>query len=187
MANDIDIFSGLHGRSSTTQDEEVMGYDDILGAVQEILGATTASTAGIQGSPAFAQALARRVAARAPMTKRVQPTKKRRWPIAFGPTAVPPSTTITATANPQVLYRGEKLINTGDTSNLFISSLFVGNQQQLPSLGNPISVTSFAPGVLDNEMLFDTCQPALSITVQVQNLGTTTQTWAMTLFGHIVQ
>jgi hypothetical protein len=36
-------------------------------------------------------------------------------------------------------------------------------------------------------MLFDTCQPALSITVQVQNLGTTTQTWAMTLFGHIVQ
>jgi len=186
MANDIDIFSGLHGRSSTTQDEEVMGYDDILGAVQEILGAT-ASTAGIQSSPAFAQALARRVAARAPMTKRVQPTKKRRWPIAFGPTAVPPSTTITATANPQVLYRGEKLINTGDTSNLFISSLFVGNQQQLPSLGNPISVTSFAPGVLDNEMLFDTCQPALSITVQVQNLGTTTQTWAMTLFGHIVQ
>jgi hypothetical protein len=154
MANDIDIYGaqeilglvheilgGLHGRSSSTMDEEVLGAG--------------ASSAGLQASPAFAQALARRVAARTPMTKQVQPTKKRRWPIAFGPTAVPPSTTITATAQPQVLYRGEKLINTGDTTNLFISSLFVGNQQQLPSLGNPISVLSFAPGVLDNEMLFD--------------------------------
>jgi hypothetical protein len=184
--SDIDIY-GLHGRSRTTEDEEVMGAHEILGAVHEILGLNTSSSK-VQGSPAFAQALARRVAARAPMTKQVQPTKKRRWPIAFGPSAVPPSTTITATANPQVLYRGEKLINTGDTTNLYISSLFVGNQQQLPSLGNPISVLSFSPGVLDNEMLFDTCQPALSITIQVQNLGTVnTQTWAMTLFGHIVQ
>ncbi len=184
--SDIDIY-GLHGRSRTQEDEEVLGYDEIMGAVQEILGAG-ASSAALQKSPAFTQALARRVAARAPMTKSVQPTKKRRWPIAFGPTAVPPSTTITATANPQVLYRGEKLINTGDTTNLYISSLFVGNQQQLPSLGNPISVSAFAATVLDNEMLFDTCQPALAITIQVQNLGTTnTQTWSMTLFGHIVQ
>jgi len=185
MSNDIDIY-GLHGRSRTTEDEEIMGNDEILGAVMEILGAGT-STGKLQSNPAFSQALARRVAARAPMTKSVQPTKKRRWPIAFGPTAVPPSTTITATANPQVLYRGEKLINTGDTTNLFISSLFVGNQQQLPSLGNPISVIAFGAGVLDNEMLFDTCQPALAITIQVQNLGTLTQTWSMTLFGHIVQ
>lgn len=184
--SDISIY-GLHGRSRTTEDEEVLGADEILGAVQEILGASAASSSAVQKSPAFAQALARRLAARSPMTKSVQPTKKRRWPIAFGPTAVPPSTTITATANPQVLYRGEKLINTGDTTNLFISSLFVGNQQQLPSLGNPISVTAFGAGVLDNEMLFDTCQPALSITIQVQNLGTETQTWSMTLFGHIVQ
>ena len=96
MSDDINLY-GLHGRSRTMEDEEVLGYQDILGAVQEILGAG-ASSAAVQKSPGFAQALARRVAARAPMTKTVQPTKKRRWPIAFGPTAVPPSTTITATS-----------------------------------------------------------------------------------------
>lgn len=186
MQDDINIH-GLQGRSRTSEDETLLGeVHEILGNIQEILG-VQASSQRIQGSPAFNSALARRVAARAPMLKTVQPTKKRRWPIAFGPVAVPPSTTITAVANPQVFYRGEKLINTGDTTNLFISSLFVGNQQQLPSLGNPISVIAFSPQVLDNEMLFDTCQPALNVTIQVQNLGTTTQTWSMCLFGHIVQ
>lgn len=38
---------------------------------------------------------------------------------------------------------------------------------------------------LDEEMIFDTCDPKLSITMQVTNIGGLTTAWAMTLFGHV--
>ena len=60
------------------------------------------------------------------MTQRVQPTKKRRWTVGFGPAVVPPNSTVTVQAQPQTLFRGEKLINTGDSTGLFIQGLFVG-------------------------------------------------------------
>jgi hypothetical protein len=180
--DDIEIH-GLHaGRT-----EQVLGsHEEILGAAMEILGVGASSTA-LKSSPAFKEALARQLARRAPVVRQVAPTKKRRWPIAFGPTGIPPNTTVTLTASPQVLYRGEKLVNTGDATNLYISGMFVGNKPQLPSLGNSVSVSAFANTVLDNEMQFDTCDPALSITIQVQNIGATTYTASLTLFGHAVQ
>lgn len=148
--DDIEIH-GLHAG----REPQVLGYSqEILGAAMEILGLGASSTS-IKQSQAFKDAMARQLAHRAPVTRTVQPTKKRRWPIAFGPTPIPPGTTVTVTAAPQVLYRGEKLVNTGDVTNLFISSMFVGNKPQLPSLGNAISVSAFAPTVLDNEMQFD--------------------------------
>lgn len=162
-----------------------MNSQEVLGAAMEILG-LNGNNANIKQSQAFKDALARQLANRRPITKHVTPMKKRRWPIAFGPTTVPPMMTITATAQVAALFRGEKLINTGDTTNLMMSSLFVGSKSQLPKSSNPISVKAFSPQTLDSEMLMDTCQPDQSITVQVQNIGGVTQTWSMTLFGHCV-
>jgi hypothetical protein len=186
MAHDDDdiMIHGLQGKARP--DEEMVGGEEILG--DEILGAALAAASSrIKGSTAFQNALAARLAKRAPITQKVHPTKKRRWTIGLGPAAVPPSSTVTVQSQPQVLFRGEKLINTGDSTGLFIQGLFVGNKSQLPTFQSPIAVGTYAGGVLDNELMMDTCDPALFITVQVQNTSAATLTWAMSIIGHAVQ
>jgi len=168
------------------------GFDEILGELAnelQVLGYDVNANQ-LKSSPDAKRALARQLLAHSPVVRNRPVSKKRRWPIGFGPVAVPPGTTITAIASPQILFRGEKLIDTSSTSDenqLFISSIVVGNVQQLPANSNPISVKAFSPGVLDNEMLFDTAQPAQQISFGIQNLGATTATWSACLFGHIAQ
>ena len=182
--DDVSIY-GLQGRSRA-EEEELLGGEEILGH-EEILGAALMAAASkIKGGSAFQAALANKLAKRAPITQKVQPTKKRRWTVGFGPAVVPPLTTVTVQAQPQCLFRGEKLINTGDSTNLFIQGLFVGQKSQLPTFQNPIAVSTYAGGVLDNELMMDTCDPALFITFQIQNTGATTATWAMSVIGHTV-
>lgn len=157
--NDIDIY-GLHGQS---RDEEVVfGHEEILG-MEEILGLSPGTLAAasqqVKKSSAFQSALAQRLAKRSPIVQKVQPTKKRRWMMGFGPTAIPPSSTVTIQAQPQCLFRGEKLLNTGDSANVFIQGLFVGQKSQLPTFQNPISVGAFAVNALDNELLMDQTGP----------------------------
>jgi hypothetical protein len=144
----------VHGLQGMSRDEEVMGHEEILG-MEEILGALQAASSKIKGGSAFQNALANKLAKRAPIVQRVQPTKKRRWTVGFGPATVPPLTTVTVQAQPQCLFRGEKLINTGDQNGLFIQGLFVGQKSQLPTFQNPIAVSTYAGTVLDNELLMD--------------------------------
>lgn len=182
--DDVSIY-GLQGRSR--DEEDVLGGDEILGA-EEILGAALAAASSrIKGGAAFQTALANRMARRAPIVQKVHPTKKRRFTVGFGPAAIPPNSTVTVQSQPQVLYRGEKLINTGDSTGLFIQGMFVGNKPQLPTFQSPIAVSTYAGTVLDNEQLFDTCDPALFITFQVQNITAATLTWSMSMVGHVVQ
>jgi len=187
--DDVSIY-GLQGQA---RPDEVYagGHQEILGGFthQEILGAIAQalSSAQMKRSSQFQTALATRMAKRAPVVEHVAPTKKRRWPVGFGPTAIPPNSTVTIQAQPQVLFRGEKIINTGDVTGLFIQGLFVGNKPQLPTFQSPIGVAAFAGTVLDNELLFDTCDPALFITFQIQNTTAATLTWSSTIVGHAVQ
>lgn len=185
--DDIEIH-GLQGQSRDMEEassylgssHEILG-DEILGAVMQ------AASQQLKGSPAFQAALANRMARRAPIVQKVHPTKKRRYTIGFGPTAIPPSSTVTIQSQPQVLFRGEKLINTGDSTGLFMQGLFVGNKPQLPTFQSPIAVSTYAGTVLDNEQLLDTCDPALFLTFQIQNITAATLTWSMSMVGHVVQ
>lgn len=182
--DDVAIY-GLQGKDRA--EEEMFGEQQEILGMEEIVGAIMAAMPQLKKSPAFQQALANRVLKRAPVVQRVNPTKKRRFTLGFGPTAIPPLTTVTVQTQPQVLFRGEKLINTGDGAGLFLQGIFVGNLPQLPTFQSPISVLTYAGTVLDNEQMFDTCNPALFITFQVQNTTSATLTWSMSLIGHIVQ
>jgi hypothetical protein len=179
--DDMQVFNGYGGDPDT-----LLGNEEILGRAMEILGYPANSTSMLQ-SPAAKAAISAQLAHTRPILKHVPVTKKRVWPIAFGPTSIPPGQSVVATANPQVYFRGQKLINTGDDTGLYIQQITVGNQQQLPANTNPISVRSFDPGVLENAMKFDTCQPALTLSLQVANLDTATHLWSMTLFGTAAQ
>jgi hypothetical protein len=178
--SDIDIY-GLQGMAR----DDVFGGEEILG-YEEILGSLAASSPKIKASPAFQQALAAKMMRQSPIVKKVQPTKKRRWIVGFGPATVPPLSTVTVQAQPQCLFRGEKVINSGDVTGLFIQGLFVGQKSQLPTFQNPIAVSVFAGTVLDNELLLDTCDPALFITWQIQNTTAATLTWSASIVGHSV-
>lgn len=180
--SDISIY-GLQGKAR--DEEDVLGHEEILG-MEEILGAMAAASQKIQGSSAFQAALANKLAKRAPIVQKVQPTKKRRWIVGFGPATVPPLTTVTVQSQPQCLFRGEKVLNTGDVAGLFIQGLFVGQKSQLPTFQNPIAVAAFGTGVLDNELMLDTCDPALFITWQIQNTTSATLTWSSSIVGHAV-
>ena len=153
--NDIEIY-GLHGQSRDEEErfsgEEILGMEEILGLAP---GTLAAASGKIKASTAYQNALAAKLAKRSPIVQKIQPTKKRRWMMGFGPTAIPPSSTVTIQAQPQCLFRGEKLLNTGDSANLFIQGLFVGQKSQLPTFQNPISVGAFAVNALDNELLMD--------------------------------
>lgn len=187
MGRNDDVYTfGLAGQSRDGievlgESHEILGAQDILGALIQ-----AASSAQIKGSPAFQQALAQKMARRAPIVQTVQPTKKRRWTVGFGPAVIPPLTTVTVQAQPQTLFRGEKLVNTGDEKGLYIQGLFVGQKSQLPTFQNPIAVSTYAGTVLDNELMMDTCDPALFITFQIQNATGATATWSMSIIGHAV-
>lgn len=183
---DIDdiIVHGLLGRSR--DEEEMAGAHEILGA-EEILGALGLSSSALKASPEFKKALAAKLAKRVALTERKPVTKKRRYTLGFGPATVPPGTTVTVQTRPQQLFRGEKLINTGDVTGLYLTGIFVGNDAQTPTFNSAISVKTYEGGVLDNEQMFDTCQPAIDITMQVQNISTATATFSMSLVGHLVQ
>lgn len=185
---DDDIF--IHGLQGQSRDAELssdyFGGEEILGH-EEILGAAAAlASSRIKGTPAFQTALANKLARRAPVVQKIQPTKKRRWVVGFGPTAIPPLSTVTVQAQPQCLFRGEKLVNSGDVTGLFIQGLFVGQKSQLPTFQNPIAMAVFAGTVLDNELMLDTCDPALFITWQIQNTTAATLTWSASIIGHTV-
>lgn len=139
--------------------------------------------------------------------------KKRLWPIAMGPTVIKAGESVNLQAFPQVYFRGNKIICTGDEihrsgirrllfltwcrlismlgialaqpgGRCFITGLFIGSQAQLPLNTNPISTKSFDPGILDNVMLFDTCQPALAITMQIENRSDHDRVVSFTIFGN---
>lgn len=165
--------------------DDIMGGEEILGH-EEILGALGLSATSVKGGSPFQAALASKLAKRSPIVQKVHPTKKRRWVVGFGPAPIPPNTTVTVQSQPQCLFRGEKIVNSGDSTGLFIQGLFVGQKSQLPTFQNPISVTVFAGTVLDNELMLDTCDPALFITWQIQNTTAGTLTWSASIIGHTV-
>ncbi len=177
---------GLQGKSRDREDmlgadhQEILGAEEILGAMER-LGAR---------NPALQQAVARRIGQHTPVVKTVAPTKKRRYPIAFGPVGIAAGASAKTSTKPQELFRGEKLIcrTTPATclDDVFIDGMFVGSKSQLPTLENSVSSATFEKGVLDNEMMFDTADPAITILFQLTNQGEVDVTWSASLIGHTV-
>ena len=108
------------------------------------------------------------------------------WVVNLGPVIVPADSTVTVCQQPGRLFRGYKLINTGDEDDLFIQGLFVGQKSQLPTFQNPIAVKNFASNALDRGTLLDICDPALFITIQVHNTSSTPKKFSMSIVGDAV-
>lgn len=119
------------------------------------------------------------------MIRQVTPTKTRNWSIGFGPTAIPPNTTRHVTSQPGCLFRGEKIINTGDTNGLFVKGLWVGQKSQLPTFQKPIAAAAFT-NTFGSDVLLDTCEQARAMTFEIENVTSATLTWSCSVFGRAV-
>lgn len=111
-------------------------------------------------------------------------SRTRKWPISVGPEAIPPKSTKTIPVAPQCLFKGNKLLNTGD-SDLLLQGLFVGQQIQIP-FHSPIRMRAFNDTEFGNNLSFDTCDPALQITFQVENTTDEELTFSATIGGETV-
>ncbi|SRR5579862_1095367 len=142
----------------------------------------------VQKSPAFAQYAARRAAASRPMLHKTPNTKARDWQVDFGPVSGTAGTSTTIVVNPQVLFRGEKVMatDTGTTAGLGtrIQAIFVGQKSQRPANAGSTLTAFFANNALGNGIKWDTCEKALSISITVSFAETCT--FDMTVFGKAV-
>lgn len=111
------------------------------------------------------------------------PPRTREWCIGLGPIVVPPGEVVTLQVQPQILFRSEKIVATGEIDDVYIQGAFVGQRSQLPTFQHPIALSAFKPEAVGNGMKFDTCDPALFITFQLQNLSDKPKKVAITLLG----
>ncbi len=108
----------------------------------------------------------------------------RGWHVGFGPVKVPPNATVTVQAQPQCLFKGRRIVNTGD-ADLILEGLFVGQRSQLPTFTNGILLKTYNPEVQGNDLAFTPCDPALFITWQVRNPSEKEKTFAVTVLGDV--
>lgn len=141
-------------------------------------------------SPAFKQYAEKRAASSRAMVAQIPMNKARDWQIDFGPVSGSASTQTTITVSPQVLFRGEKIMATDDGGsktagyNTRVGAIFIGQKSQRPANSGTTLTYFFANGALGNGIRWDTCDKALSISVTVSFV--TTSTFEMTVFGKAV-
>lgn len=99
-------------------------------------------------------------------------TMGRDWDLNWGPHEGKAGDIKHIVAEPQCLFRGQKLLATdnaelrGDGTR--ITQILIGNRLQLPLGGNGIKSMFFNPGVLGNGMHWDDCQMSEKITLTVK-------------------
>jgi hypothetical protein len=176
-----------------------MKYTDLIGAVdiigdtdldQLLSGADLASVdaPSAMAAPAAKQAMLQALMARggAAVTSR-SPTKARKYTQGFGPTVIAGGATVNIIVQPQVAFKGKRLVIPSDFAGvILINDLKIGNTSQLPS-SNPLPgrmFTEFAVGV---EQDFDTAQISQQISLSVTNTGGAPVTFTAGLLGIAVQ
>lgn len=100
-----------------------------------------------------------------------RPTRARTWQLAIGPAYGQAGTVTTLMAQPQCLFRGEKIVandsGTPPGTGTLIQQIIVGNKLQMPNTGKGILTQFLGPQSLHNGLKMDTCTPPLTIAMTV--------------------
>jgi hypothetical protein len=181
--NDLDEF-GIGGATRTNApapSSRAKGAHDLVrfpvGSDEDILG----DLSSMKGSAAFQAALARRLAASAPVVQKI--VKRPTLTLAFGPATVPAGSSVTFSQKPDRPFVGQKQICTHDTDDLLIDSMFVGNKNQFPLGVRDIPADSFHRNSLSNGVRLDRCEAGENIYISVRNTGSIPRTFGMYVFG----
>lgn len=156
-------------------------YEDIIGAdlafgAEDIVGGYSELDALFSGAryplvvggneAGLEQQLAAKHAA---MVVRRQPTKAREFPLGFPTTTVAAAASATVQTQPQVAFRGRRLIIPSDIAgSVLISDLKVGQASQFTS-SNPVPGRCFTELGVGVDMNLDTAQISQFISLSITN------------------
>lgn len=168
-----------------------MAFEDIIGADLALGDETGVNTlnpsilkamAGHQEQ--FLRALAEKNASALVERK---PQKSREFPLGFPEVTVPAGGTADITAQPQVPFRGERLIIPSDIAGLFmLDDIRVGKNSQLVSTGS-IPARTFTEVGVGVGVHLDTAQVSQQITLRVRNISGQDATFRAALIGRAVE
>ena len=179
--DDLDEF-GLGGAErieGKVSDATTKGYVDGI----DVLGEEVVLDQAVRGwTPALQQALQKRFNARSPFVKKVSPTKTRTWAVGFGPVTIPRNSTQAVSQRVSCLYRPKKIVAYGDTNDVSIESIFIGQKTQMAP-GASLPLTMLTSGA---DYPMDIAQPAIDITISLRNRSRKTKKVGLTLFGEAV-
>ena len=134
----------------------------------------------------FQRRIEERVARRRPHV--IKRDKVHDQQFSFPPATGVAGQTQSLTITPQCLFRGDKIIAIDDAvppgSGTRITGLFVGQLNQMPAGGNGLLTSFLGPGNLGNGIKWSICQPALSISMQVEFLKNCT--FNASIFGKAI-
>lgn len=115
------------------------------------------------------------------------PTQVREFVIGFGPTVILANSTAIFQAQPQLIFRGSRLIVPSALANNFsINDIRVGKDSQAVS-ANPIPAAAFSELAVGVNLGLDTATPGIIITISVSNTTAAQQTFAAALIGTSMQ
>lgn len=115
------------------------------------------------------------------------PTQVREFIIGFGPTSVAAATTAIFQAQPQLIFRGSRLIIPSTIANNFVvNDIRVGKDSQAVS-ANPIPAAAFSELGVGVALGLDTATPGILITLSVANTTGGAQTFSAALIGTSMQ
>lgn len=98
--------------------------------------------------------------------------------LVFGPVHIPARTTVLVRMQAEADFHIKKILNTGDTEDLYIAGMFVGDKPQLPTFENSLHVGAFTNPLMDWSSM-DLCPAGTFINFQVQNLShDESRTWS---------
>lgn len=115
------------------------------------------------------------------------PTQVREFIIGFGPAAVNALSTAIFQAQPQLIFRGSRLIVPSSLANNFvINDIRVGKDSQAVS-ANPIPAATFSELAVGVALGLDTATPGILITLSTSNTTNAQQTFSASLIGTSMQ
>jgi hypothetical protein len=100
----------------------------------------------------------------------VAENKQRLFPIGFQALAVAASANTAPQAQPQAIFRGERLMlePTATAPNFDLTDVKVGTDSQFVAAGNLFGA-GFSPTAIGSRMMLDTAQPGILITLSAKN------------------
>lgn len=144
----------------------VVGNDDI----HAIFGAIDLVGADPSQADAAKAAVVQSLAAKgATAMINLPPTKSRRYPLGFPTTTVTASGTANITAQPQIPFRGERLVIPSDIAGgLLLTDVKVGKNSQLAA-GNPLPGRAYTEQGWGVDMHLDTADISQFVQVNLSN------------------
>lgn len=160
--------------------DSVFGAADLIGAREIIIGA-------LEQSPAGQAALQQLAMRNATSLVDLEPTKSRRYPLGFPVTTISASSTGVVSAQPQIPFRGERLIVPSDfAGDLDITDVKVGKNSQLAA-ANPLPARAFTEFGWGVDLHLDTADISQFVTLNLTNTSAADIRFTAVLIGRAVE